>query len=119
MDKRPIQFGYTCIQRIFILGNKEGNPWPFPGRSPSKQATEREFETTWLLRSTTHTRDVEAQKKTNPFLTNRGCLWYKVYGKEHVIHLYTCLRKHYDKVTTDWKGELYAGINLKWNYEKC
>ena len=28
------------------------------------------------------------------------------------------LKSHYDRVTTDWKGELYAGINLEWNYEK-
>ena len=25
---------------------------------------------------------------------------------------------YHDRVTTDWKGELYAGINLEWNYEK-
>ena len=34
------------------------------------------------------------------------------------MHLLTCLKKYYDRVTTDWKGELYAGINIEWNYEK-
>ena len=42
----------------------------------------------------------------------------KYEGKEHAMHLLTCLKIYYDKVTTDWKGELYAGINLEWNYKK-
>ena len=42
----------------------------------------------------------------------------KYVGKEHAMHLYESLKRHYDRVTTDWKGELYAGINLEWNYEK-
>ena len=42
----------------------------------------------------------------------------KYVGKEHAVHLLTCLTHYYDKVTTDWKGELYAGINLEWNYEE-
>ena len=37
----------------------------------------------------------------------------KYVGKEHAMHLYESLKRHYDRVTTDWKGELYAGINLE------
>ena len=39
-------------------------------------------------------------------------------GKEHMDYLITSLRKDYSRITVDWKGELYAGINLKWNYDK-
>ena len=28
----------------------------------------------------------------------------KYEGKEHAMHLLTCLKIYYDKVTTDWKG---------------
>ena len=42
----------------------------------------------------------------------------KYVGKEHAMHLKTCLETHYTKVTADWKGTLYAGIDLEWNYEK-
>ena len=38
-------------------------------------------------------------------------------GKEHANHLYDSLDQWYD-VTTDWKGEKYVGISLKWDYEK-
>ena len=33
-------------------------------------------------------------------------------------YLITSLRKDYLRITVNWKGELYAGINLKWNYEE-
>ena len=39
-------------------------------------------------------------------------------AKKHAIQLHTCLKKHYDKVTTGWKDGLYAGIYMDWNYEK-
>ena len=42
----------------------------------------------------------------------------KYVGKEHMDYLITSLRKDYSRITVDWKGELYAGINLKWNYEE-
>ena len=42
----------------------------------------------------------------------------KYAGKEHMDYLITSLRKDYSRITVDWKGELYAGINLKWNYKK-
>ena len=33
-------------------------------------------------------------------------------------YLIISLRKDYSRITVDWKGELYAGINLKWNYKE-
>jgi hypothetical protein len=38
-------------------------------------------------------------------------------GKEHADHLADALRQHY-QISVDWKGELYCGMTLKWNYEK-
>jgi hypothetical protein len=34
---------------------------------------------------------------------------------DHVIHLKECLKEHY-KVTMDWNGSLFCGININWNY---
>ena len=42
----------------------------------------------------------------------------KYAGKEHIDYLITSLRKKYVRITVDWTGELYAGINLKWNYQE-
>ena len=39
-------------------------------------------------------------------------------GKEHLDYLITSLRQNYSRITVDWTGELYAGINLKWNYQE-
>jgi hypothetical protein len=39
-------------------------------------------------------------------------------GKEHAIHLRDTIKEHYD-TTENWKGDLYSGINLDWNYNKC
>ena len=36
-------------------------------------------------------------------------------GKRHALHLKFVLEKHYD-ITVNWKGGLYYGINLEWNY---
>ena len=41
----------------------------------------------------------------------------KVEGKNHANHLVSTLKKHYD-ITVDWKGELFVGIKLKWDYDK-
>jgi hypothetical protein len=38
-------------------------------------------------------------------------------GKQHAEHLITCLKEKY-KLTKDWSGELYCGIELDWNYDK-
>jgi hypothetical protein len=40
----------------------------------------------------------------------------KYVGKEHADHLVAALTKEYDAISTDWTGELFCGINLKWNY---
>ena len=42
----------------------------------------------------------------------------KYVGKEHADHLLSILEHHYPAVATNWKGELYCGITLKWNYAK-
>ena len=41
----------------------------------------------------------------------------KYVGKEHAEHLKQVLEQHY-QVTTDWAGERYVGIHLKWDYNK-
>lgn len=38
-------------------------------------------------------------------------------GKEHALHLAAALKEKYD-ITMDWTGALYAGITLKWDYDK-
>ena len=58
--------------------------------------------------------------KTRPiqftlFVDNFGI---KNVGREHADHLLGRLEHHYPAVATDWKGELYCGITLKWNYAK-
>ena len=42
----------------------------------------------------------------------------KSVDKEHVDHLLSILEHHYPAVAIDWKGELYCGITLTWNYAK-
>ena len=42
----------------------------------------------------------------------------KYVGKEHIDFPINALHQKYSWVTIDWKGELYAGINLKWDYCK-
>ena len=39
----------------------------------------------------------------------------KYVGKQHADHLLMALTQHY-KVTTDWTGSKFAGIDLAWNY---
>jgi hypothetical protein len=41
----------------------------------------------------------------------------KYVGREHAEHLKQVLEEHY-KVTTDWNGERYVGIHMKWDYVK-
>ena len=41
----------------------------------------------------------------------------KYVGEEHAQHLKSTLEAHY-KLTTDWTGERYIGINLLWDYKK-
>jgi Reverse transcriptase (RNA-dependent DNA polymerase) len=40
----------------------------------------------------------------------------KYAGKEHAEHLRNVIASKY-KMTTDWSGELYLGIQLKWDYD--
>jgi hypothetical protein len=41
----------------------------------------------------------------------------KYVGKEHADHLIACNKEKY-KLTKDWTGDLYCGINLKWDFIK-
>ena len=38
-------------------------------------------------------------------------------GERHSLHLKSVLKEHY-KVPENWKGNLYSGINIKWDYIK-
>ena len=40
----------------------------------------------------------------------------KYVGKEHAVHLKNVLEAHY-KLTCNWKGWQYIGINLDWDYK--
>ena len=42
----------------------------------------------------------------------------KYVGREHAKHFYKVLCNHY-QVTTDWTGERYIGIHLRWDYNAC
>ena len=39
----------------------------------------------------------------------------KYVGERHALHLKTFLGEHYE-ITKNWKGDLYSGINLQWDY---
>ena len=39
----------------------------------------------------------------------------KFFGKQHAIHLLKIREQHY-KITSDWEGKKFSGINLEWNY---
>ena len=41
----------------------------------------------------------------------------KFTGDVHANHLISTLKKDYE-VTVDWKGELFVGIKLEWDYDK-
>ena len=41
----------------------------------------------------------------------------KYVGKKHADHLLKVLHKYY-KTSTDWKGSLYCGVSLNWNYNE-
>ena len=41
----------------------------------------------------------------------------KYYIKDDVIHLITTLQQFY-KVSIDWSGVHYCGLNIKWNYKQ-
>jgi len=38
-------------------------------------------------------------------------------GRQHADHLYNALQEHYE-VSADWEGSKFAGIDLKWDYDK-
>jgi hypothetical protein len=40
----------------------------------------------------------------------------KYVGKKHAAHLWDALLRRYE-LTTDWEGNLYSGMTLKWDYK--
>ena len=43
----------------------------------------------------------------------------KYIGDDNLKHLFAALRKETYKIVKDWSGNLYCGISLDWNYDKC
>jgi hypothetical protein len=41
----------------------------------------------------------------------------KYVGKQHVDHLNAAIEQHYE-YTKDWRGQLYCGITINWNYDQ-
>jgi hypothetical protein len=39
-------------------------------------------------------------------------------GKQHADHLIAALKQDYEAVTIDWKGNLFCGVTLEWDYDK-
>ena len=42
----------------------------------------------------------------------------KYVGREHADHLCEAIQKCGYKIETDWKGNLYYGVTLAWNYRE-
>jgi hypothetical protein len=42
----------------------------------------------------------------------------KYIGEEHHKHLFAALQTEINNIVEDWKGNLYYGISLAWNYDK-
>jgi hypothetical protein len=42
----------------------------------------------------------------------------KYIGDEHLKHLFAALQTERYEIVEDWKGNLYYGISLEWNYDK-
>ena len=42
----------------------------------------------------------------------------KYVKKEHAEHLIASLKKQYEDLTINWKGDKYCGMNIEWDYDK-
>jgi hypothetical protein len=42
----------------------------------------------------------------------------KYIGDKHLEHLFAAVLTETYKIVEDWKGNLYCGISLTWNYDK-
>ena len=60
---------------------------------------------------------METQMETNTIFLVVDDFGVEYVGKQHADHLATILKK-YHNITEDWEGKKYAGIDLKWDYEK-
>ena len=41
----------------------------------------------------------------------------KYQGQDNAMHLINALKENYE-LEIDWKGELYCGVSLRWNYNE-
>ena len=96
--------------------NRWRNVWITPGRAPSLRSTCQASQTPWLFPLQAYCRPLEAQNPPNLFCLTVDDFGVKHVGKEHADHLIQALNSKY-KITTDWEGRLYCGIQLEWNYE--
>ena len=60
---------------------------------------------------------METQMETYTILSGRGRLWSWIWG-EATCRASSHNIKKYHNITEDWEGKEYAGINLKWDYDK-
>ena len=58
---------------------------------------------------------LEAQVAANHVVLSIDDFGIEYVGDEHVQYLQRVLEEHYT-ITTDWKGEKIAGIDLEFNY---
>ena len=67
---------------------------------------------------TTNVPPPQAYGITNGVLSSSASLFgVEYFGSRHSQQLRGALKEHYN-ITKNWKGDLYAGINLKWDYTK-
>ena len=97
--------------------NRWRNVWITPGRAPSLRSTCQASQTPWLFPLQAHCRPLW-RHKTRPitFCLTVDDFGVKHVGKEHADHLIQALNSKH-KITTDWEGRLYCGVQLEWNYE--
>ena len=62
-----------------------------------------------------YSRTLETQTAPDLLLTLRWWFWCGNVGKHHTEHLVSVLREYY-KISHDWKGKKYLGIDLDWYY---
>jgi hypothetical protein len=61
-----------------------------------------------------HVWTLETQNKTNLLTLVVNNFGFKYVRKEHVNHLIWCIKQKFE-LTKDWTGDLYCGIQLKWD----
>ena len=82
-----------------------------------KQATNIEARKIRILRSPYYTRTMAPQMEISTIMSHVHDFGVGYVGKKHADHLVTILKK-YHNITEYWEGKKYAGIDLKWDYNK-